>query len=49
MREANLTIDYMQGLLDTPDIQLYDETDITYTNETVMCLMNLTDMKVPDC
>lgn len=48
LAEANLTIDYMQALLnDSPDVQLCDETSSKYNNETVMCVMNLTDMKVP--
>ncbi len=48
LKEANISNNYMQSLLqDTPDIELYDETANKYTNETVMCVMNLTDMKVP--
>ena len=38
----------MQGPLNySSDLQLYDETSNKYTNETVECVMNPTDMKVP--
>lgn len=46
--DLNLSIDYMQSLLnDIPEMQLYDDTAGKYTNETALCVMNLTDMKVP--
>ncbi|WAR10687.1 hypothetical protein MAR_035763 [Mya arenaria] len=46
--DANRANDYLHGLLnDTKNIELYDENQNKYNNETAMCVMNLTDMKVP--
>lgn len=48
LKDANLTIDYMQALLnDSPQLELYDASENKYTHDAVMCMMNLTDMKVP--
>ena len=48
LQEANETIDFMNDIInDNPELAVYDEAEHKYTNETVQCVMNLTDMKVP--
>lgn len=48
LNEAHKTVDYLTSLInDTTELELFDETEKKYSNETVQCIMNLTDLKVP--
>lgn len=49
IREYNESIQYLQSLLeDTPDILLFNEDNKKYSDDTFQCIMNLTDLKVPN-
>lgn len=49
IREYSDSIQYLQSLLeDTPDILLFNEDNKKYSDETFQCIMNLTDLKVPN-
>lgn len=49
IREYNESIQYVQSLLeDTPDILLFNEDNKKYSDDTFQCIMNLTDLKVPN-
>ena len=48
LKNANESIDYLQSLLeDNAELKIFDSESQTYSNETVECVMNLTDLKVP--
>lgn len=49
IREYNESIQYLQSLFeDTPYILLFNEDKKKYSDETFQCIMNLTDLKVPN-
>lgn len=49
IKEYNESIQYLQSLLEgTPDILLFKEDNKKYSDETFQCIMNLTDLNVPN-
>lgn len=48
VNDQELSIHYLETLLeDQSEVILFDENERKYTNSTVECVMNLTDLKVP--
>lgn len=46
--ECEQSLHYLQGLIDdSSEIELFDKSSNKYTTETVMCVMNRTNLKVP--
>ena len=45
-RECEQSLHYLQGLIDdSSEIELFDKSSYKYTTETIMCVMNLTNLK----